>query len=220
MFGQEFFENSLFSYENITEPSSSDPNVAKTDPDIMEAQTHAIKESSRRYFQGPSVWPRRTVFRNLPEALGAELEYGYRKYIIYDPKIKDSSKLKETVPTEEAIHLQQKGKEVLLPLVIVYDLGIMKYIVPIGRILYEGGIRPIAKKSDLPIPNGYPEVWYKMAGEIDSVIPLKVWYDTAQKDLENGGKPNRVLDLLKNPSVKDIIEKYTIRPKSLNIMYV
>lgn len=214
MFGQEIFENNLFNYEHIPEPDSSDLDVKKTDPDIMRIQTRAIRESSSKYFQEKPVWPRKTVFRDLPEALGVELENGYKRYIIYDPKIRHDSELKQKVPTEEAIHLQQKGKGVLLPLVIVYDLGFMKYIVPIGKILYEGGVRPIAKKSDLPKPNAYPEAWYKIAEEIDQVIPLKVWYDTAQKDLEDGGKADRVLDLLKNKEIKNIIEGYTIRSKS------
>jgi len=215
---QESFENNLFNYEDIPEPSSSDLNVAKIDPDIMRVQTYAIKQSSRKYFQKKPVWPRKTVFRKLKKALGVELESNYKKYIIYDPKIKDSYDLKQKVATEEAIHLQQKGKKVLLPIVIVYDFGLMKYIVPIGQILYEGGIRPIAKQSNLPIPNGYPEIWYRMAEEVDQVIPLKVWYDTAERDVEDGGKPKRILDLIKNPKIKRIIERYTIRP-DLN-MYV
>jgi hypothetical protein len=203
---------------DISEPTRRDEDVI--DPRLLGPQYDAIKKSSERYFKKPPVYPHRTVLKEMPEYTPAgELEINRRKYIIYDPDI--PSELKERAAIEEAIHLQQEGKEVLLPLHIVYfietDEGLIPLAdVPIGRILYEGGIRTIAEKSDLKKPNGYPKFWYDMAKDIEETIPLRVWYSTAQRDADTVGKPYKVLDLMENSQIRKIIDKYVLNPKPMS----
>jgi len=210
--------NSLFpSNKEISEPSRNDMDVR--DPEVLKTQDCAIRKSSYEYFNKPPVYPYRTVLRELPEnVLGAELEKGYRKYIIYDPVVFKNRELKQKVAVEEAIHLQQEGKEALLPVHVVYYKQFGEWlvpfaIVPIGRILYEGGVQPIAEKSDLKKPNGYPKGWYELAKDIDREIPLKTWYNVAQRDLDRAGEADKVLDFLADPKISKIIDSYVLNPK-------
>lgn len=201
-------------------------DVGKADPELLGMQDYAIEQASRKYFKRGPLYPNRSIFADLPgNIVGMEADLGYNKFILYDKdKLETYPGLKEKTATEEAIHSQQEGKELLLPLTLVYCKEvngnlIPLYIIPIGRILYEGGVRPIAEKTGLPKPDSYPEDWYNMAEEIEEEIPLREWYDAAERDKEEYGELNRVLDFLDNDKIKEIIHKYALKPES-SIRYV